>query len=52
MKRDKERDISDMLTQYDRRVHPVGEILPTSYSIRVFRVKTVNVFLKEWSGTK
>ena len=40
----RERGISDMLTQYDRLVHPVGETLLTT--IRVFRVKTVTAFLK------
>ena len=40
----RERGISDMLTQYDRLVHPVGETLLTT--IHVFRVKTVTAFLK------
>ena len=43
-KETRERDISEMLTQYDSRVHPVGETLPTS--IRVYRVRTVTAFLK------
>ncbi len=42
-KETRERDISEMLTQYDSRVHPVGETLPTS--IRAYRVRTVTAFL-------
>ena len=40
----RERSICDMLKQYDSKVHPVGENLPTP--VRVFQVKTVTAFLK------
>ena len=44
LKETRERDISDRLSQYNSRVHPVGETLPAS--IRVYRVKTVTSILK------
>ena len=43
-KKMREKDISEMLTQYDSCVHPVAETLPTS--IHVYRVRTVTAFLK------
>lgn len=42
-----ERDMSNMLTQYNKCVYSVWETLPTS-----IWVKTVTAFFEEWSGTK
>lgn len=40
----RERDIAQVIQEYDKEVHPIGESLPEAQ--RVFRVKVVSTFLR------
>lgn len=41
LKEKRKRNIADMLLKHDKTVHPVGESLSESISVRVYRVKVL-----------